>query len=615
MSKRRHKREEQNQHHFNHHTLSSSTTQQINDRLTAIYKDENGDMPDMKHIAIKKRNPFLRFVFFALIIGALICVGAWIKVFIFPTLSSQLTDNNQIEITLSGPTDLSLGATSTYTVSYKNHLSVPLVNSVISLRYPNGFIFVTSSRPTTNTSHNEVTLATIPAQAEGSFTITGRMYGSLQQPKSWSALLHFQPENVTSVQQKIATLETKIISSPYSLSITGPEKITIGTDTDFIFTVKKELGGFTEPLEITPVVPENFSISSSTPLLNSNTHWTVSASTSTALSFKLHGKFTSSSTSSPMSVQAFYLPPGATQNFLVAETQFDTQLASTNVALTVSTNGSSDTSLTSAPGEHIAVAVNLKNITQQTLKDITAQLVFQGPSADKKSILDWNNLQDTHNGKVVGEQISDTVRQGTITWNKTQIPGLAQLKPNEEITIEIQLPIKSSKDFDLSSVPNKVITIIPGVTVIDSKNKSLTTSASSITIALGASISFENRHTVTTDTNGKEVHSLNWVLNNTSSGLKNIQISADIFGDVTFTESSPPSAGTESFDQTKKHLVWTMASLPSEADVVNFPFTITLNSKNPTQTSLMSKVTVVAEDAETGNKITASADAIPLSAN
>jgi hypothetical protein len=32
----------------------------------------------------------------------------------------------------------------------------------------------------------------------------------------------------------------------------------------------------------------------------------------------------------------------------------------------------------------------------------------------------------------------------------------------------------------------------------------------------------------------------------------------------------------------------------------------------PTQTALMSKVTVVAEDADTGNKITASGEAVPL---
>lgn len=611
MSKHRHHLSS-DQKRFDRHAISSSTTKEINDRLTAIYQDEDGEMPDMKHIKIKKRNPVLRALLGLLVLATLISLGAWAKILIFPN-NSSLSGEGEIILKLTGPTTISFGATSTYTIAYENNMNVPLRNTIATLRYPTGFVFVTSSLPTKNTGHNEINLGTVSAKNKGSFTITGVMYGGVNQTKSWTASLSYQPEGITSVQQKIANLETTVTDSPFTLSITGPDKVAIGTETEFIFTVKNEKGALAQPLEIAPILPDNFSVTTSTPVLGSNKHWAFTSPTSTSASFKLRGKYTGTSNDvfSPIKGQLLFLLTAKNQSFSVAETTLNTELTSNNLSLTMSVNGSAESPIASAQGQKLTIAFNIKNTTKQTLKDVTARLLIQGPSVNKKSVMNWDALEDTHSGKVIGEQISDTVRQGSITWNKTQIPALAELKPNSEVTVEINLPVKTAAEFDLSNIKDKTITIISGVTARDDKNKEQTVSSLPLSVTLGAAISFENRHSITTD-DGKEIHALNWVLNNSSSGLKNIQISADVYGDIAFAESSAPSAGIGKYDETKKHLLWTMSELPAQADVVSWPFTITVNTKNPTQTYLMSKVTVTAEDAETGNKIAATADAIPL---
>jgi hypothetical protein len=585
MSKKRHKRNQSGQRRFDHHPLPSSVSQEINDRLTSIYQDEDGEMLDMKHIKIKKRSPLLRFIFALLVIGTLVCVGVWAKFLLFPQGVSQNAGDDQVVLTLSGPTTVVFGATSTYTVNYENHLRTPLTNTIANIRYPAGFVFLTSSIPASSTLRNEFNLGTIPAQEQGSFTVTGLTYGAVDQTKSWTATLNYQPENITSVQQKLVNLETKVTNSPYTLSITGPDKVTVGTETQFSFTLKNNLNSLNQSLEVVPLLPDNFSLTTSTPALGTNQHWSVPASTSTTVVFTLKGKFTGAgnSTSTPIKGQLLYLLTSQNQNFSVAETTLSTEVASSDVALTTSINGSTTSPISTSQGQILNITLNIKNTTKQSLKNITARLVFQGPSVNKKSIFDWNTLADSHNGTVLGEQISDTLRQGTISWNKKQIPELVELKPDQETSIEVQLPLKSAADFDLSGIKDKTMTVVAGITATDNANKEVANAGSPITVVLGGSVSFENRHTVITDGNGKEVHTFNWVLNNTSSGLKNIQISADVFGDVSFADSSAPSAGNATFEPIKKHITWSISTLPAEADVVNWPFTITVNSKNPTQ--------------------------------
>ncbi|MEK7160680.1 MAG: hypothetical protein AAB724_01485, partial [Patescibacteria group bacterium] len=65
---------------------------------------------------------------------------------------------------------------------------------------------------------------------------------------------------------------------------------------------------------------------------------------------------------------------------------------------------------------------------------------------------------DQYDGDVFGEQISDEIRRGKITWNKAKIPALALIKPNDEINIDVRLPIKGIKDFDLPSVSGTLVT-------------------------------------------------------------------------------------------------------------------------------------------------------------
>jgi hypothetical protein len=82
--------------------------------------------------------------------------------------------------------------------------------------------------------------------------------------------------------------------------------------------------------------------------------------------------------------------------------------------------------------------------------------------------------------------------------------------------------------------------------------------------------------------------------------------------DITFKELSIPPAGTYIFDQKTKQLTWKIPEMPTSVDVLGWPFSITLNNKNSSQNTLMSKVTLEAEDTVTGKVIKLTGPEIPL---
>lgn len=611
MSKR-HKRQ---QHHFDRHAISPTTTQEITRRLNAIYRDEDGEMPDMQHISIKKKNHFLRFILILLILGTAVSIGAWFNMFFLQKTTSSIS-YDEVAVTIEGPKTTAFSVTSTFTITYENRLTIPVKNSTVTLRYPEGFTVTDTSLPAKNATKNEFSIGTINAGEKKSFTISGNLLSPIHQARSLTATLAYQPEGITSAQQKTHTFEIETSETPYQISITGPAQALVGSETELIFEIRNTKTALNQNLELVPILPDNFSLTTSSPVLNSGNLWVVTPSTSTSKLFKLRGKYTSSSSDVvPIKGQLFFLPNSSQrQRFLIAETELSSAPAPTVTGLALSINGSTENKIASAQGETLVITAQIKNTTKKSLKDITTNLILQGPSVNKKSVMDWTNLEDKNNGKVIGEQLSQTVRQGSIMWNKTMIPKLAELKPGEEVTVEIRLPIKTAKDFDISTIKEKVITVILGTTAHNDSGKVETSTLPPISITLGSNISFENRHSLETR-DGKEVHSINWVVHNIPSGIKNATISAEVFGTTRFEETSSPSAGKGSYNEVKKQITWIMDELPQEIDVVNWPFTLTLDTKNPTQTILLSKITLTAEDAETGNKITATGDAIPLNTN
>jgi len=600
-------------------TTISANKKEMNDSLAAIYQDGSGKIPDMKEIAIKKTRPLLRLITIVILGGAALAVLAWTGYIFTP---SNRFPEDKIALEIHGPDHLGLGATSTYYITYKNTYSEALKDATLNIYYPAGFAFTDSSPSADNSGHNEWHIGNIPAGEGGAITVEGKNYGTLNEEESWRVFLNYKPTNFNSDLQKAATLTTVIDSSPFSLSVSGPDKASLGADVEYSFNVKNDGDWAPDSLQLSPVLPANFTISSSTPALDKNNRWSFSllsgkGTTSTtaallkSLTFKVKGKFGDSEDKTSSIKGVLSLPTTPTKpSYQIAVAEIASELVKNDLSYNMAINGSVNDS-DSQPDDILNITLHLKNTNAKDIKNVSVALALDSPSVKRQSILKWPEIVDQSDGTIQGEQVSDDVRRGTITWNSKKIPALAKVKSNDEINIDVRLPIKSGKDFDLNAIKNSKILATSQLTFTDQTGAEHTINANPITITLNSDFKFENRDAVSTDSNGKEQHAVAWVITNSFHALKNIEISADAYGDVSFVPGSV-AAGTVDFAPDTKKITWKIAELPESVDVANAAFTITLNQKNPTQNTLLSKVHVQAEDAVTGKKLDFMAEEVAL---
>ncbi len=595
-------------------TMPTANEQRIDDGLASIYQNEQGRMPDMRKIDIKKRHPVLGFIVALLIIASLMAFVAWIGFFVLP--SKDAFSEDQVSLTVEGPKNVMVGATTTYTIAYRNNQDTAIDNATLSLWYPAGFVFVTSSFPLKNASHNEAALGTLAPEAGGEITITGITYGSLNQSGSLRLSLKYEPQNISSALQKTADLVTTVTESPLTVTIQAPEKISAGSQTEITFLVKNIGSGTLPELRLAPIVPPNFAPASSTPLLTKDQQWVIkNNSTSTAsfktLSFVLRGSFSDEGAAElPIKAELYILAPGVNQVYKIAETGVQSNLVKTGALVSVAVNGNLETQNVQ-PGNTLNYTVNIKNTSANEIKDASVLLAIDGPSYKNQSILKWAAIKDPHDGDIKGEQISTSIRHGQISWNKKNIPALASLKPGQELNIDIELPIKTKDDVELQNFSEAKITNLATLNYTDVGGTNKNASAAALILLVNSDLSIETRDTVTSE-GGQEKHAITWLLNNTFHPLKNMTLTANVFGDIGEIDTSAVPAGTATFDQTAKKLTWTIPEMPESVDVLAWPFTVTLLKKNPTQNTLVSKVTLTAEDTVTGQIISLTGNEITL---
>lgn len=595
---------------------------ELDKNLTSIYSD-HGKMPDMKKIRVKKSNPFVRGLITLLIFGGILAAAAWSGFFILPN-QNKFSDT-QLELKVSGPEIVALGNEETYNISYENKQNIKLNNAVLSIKYPETFSYSNSSMAPENSGHTEWKIGTIGPKQKGNITITGKSYGATDQTGSWRVFLTYQPENFNSELQKLTTLNTKIGQSPFTITISGQDKITAGTDTEYTFTVTNSNTWWPDKIELIPTWPKNFTLTSSDPTIVKGNKWTIAsaniqASTSTGqiapLIYKIKGKWTENTDPTVTSslIKASLNLTYNSQTFSIAESSLNTQVEKNNIALSLAINGSNK-DFSTQPGDTLNMILNLKNTSQTDLNKASIKLSIIAPSYKNQSVLNWSNIVDKYDGSIEGKQLNDTERQGTITWNSATIKELAKLKPNQEINIELRLPFKDLKTFDWDQIKNFKINLASEVVYTDANGNKQTVAGNPIVATINSNLKFESRDTVSTDAGGLEKHQISWILTNDFHPLKNLQLSAEVFGDITFIPPTEVPAGKFNFDNNAKKITWTIPEMPTSLDTLALSFDIIINKKNPTQNMLVSKVRVQAEDVVTDSKLDLAGDEIPLTAN
>lgn len=582
---------------------------QISENLTAIYQNQDGSLPDMKNFQKSRRVKIIQAFFRILMIG-LLAVMLASGIIYFTNRNNNQT--NDVVLSMGAEESVKIGQSVTFHIRYGNPQSVPISQAVITVRYPEGFVFEKSNIPSTNDAHDEWKLGVLQKNAEGTLDITGRVYGSLNEQQSLRAFMNYLPSNFSSEFQKVATFAYTIQQSPVQIHVTAPPNTSYGATIPVDVTVSHDPDFSFDSLSFV-IEPQNgFVKKNSEPLSDqiSDMVWTLNSQSSTA-TIKIQGSFLSqepSATSSkPMVLKVIgYRTPQKTGNPIVlAETTYLPALVHTALEAKLVINGAlADTMV--KPGENINASLVLKNTGNSALKNIEVALTLEAPAMGRQSILDWAHIQDSKDGTITGKSLSDTRRQGIVTWNNRQIPELSSLAAGKEVRIDVVLPIKKDEADAEKYTSWNITATTEAKYEVDGEKSSVNSNA--VNLLINSDVALEVRDEVSSDST---IHTVTWLLSNTYHPLRDIELSADVYGDVSFDESKlTVPAGTAAFDKTKKKMKWNIAQMPNGVDVYALQFTLTNNKPNPSQIQLTSKVKVKVVDTVTQKEIILAGDEV-----
>ncbi|MEK7131416.1 MAG: hypothetical protein AAB797_01615, partial [Patescibacteria group bacterium] len=81
-----------------------SRQDKISKQLVQIYQDNEGHLPDMRKIKIKKSHPGFKTFFVLLLLGGLLSAAAWAGFFLMP--SDKKFTEEQIGLNINGPKNI-----------------------------------------------------------------------------------------------------------------------------------------------------------------------------------------------------------------------------------------------------------------------------------------------------------------------------------------------------------------------------------------------------------------------------------------------------------------------------------------------------------------------------
>lgn len=593
--------------------LSKTTEKRIQNDLKQIYQNDDGSMPNMSDFQKKKKRSrgggFFAFILACLFFGAVAWAG-----FFYLQPQSKFKEQDVV-LSITGNTEVKIGQEVSYRLRYQNSQNVPLSKVVLQVKYPQGFVLSNISKEPTNEKKDEWQLGSLAPQESGFIDLVGKIYGDLEDKASFRAFLNYIPSNFNSEFQKVANLNVFLKEAPVDLTVSAPVEVVANVPVDLVINIKKQV---TDSVVNTALVVEPgklFTKISSVPESDKDNlyQWSM-ATMPDNQEIKLSGNFVSEDATEAEIVVKVIGWQGETHNggsFVLRQQVVKVRLIKAEINATLAINGSMKDGATH-PGEVLNITVALKNSGQSALKNINAHLFFETPSVDKKSFLDWTKIEDPADGDFSGEQINEETRRGVIVWNAKNIKNLAALAPGDDVHIDLSIPLKEGQETDLSDFKTFLMTAVAEISY-ENGSEQKTLSSNKIALTINSDFTFSSDNQVKTNDQGQEEHNLSWKIENSFHELKDIELSADIYGDFVWDEKKlVAGAGEAKFDPQTKHLTWKVAQMPVSVDVLALKFGFALNSKNPTQTELISKVSVKAIDVKTGQEITLSGDEVKL---
>ncbi|MCB9798403.1 hypothetical protein H6758_01615 [Candidatus Nomurabacteria bacterium] len=586
--------------------------EKIEEKLSKIYKNKDGSIPDMKHFKKRRGGRFFRALFTLIFSGIFVAGVVYAGLFYLTPHASFAPESVILEI--EGSEIAPFGGDVRYRIRYRNTSSVGLDNVVLQVKYPEGFVYRDASVHQESENHERFDIGFLQGYEGGFIDIFGRMYGDVGKSQSIRAFINYIPVNFSSEFQKVDSLNIEVANPEYNLEVAMPTEVVAGD-------IVEAQVSFSD-------LPENVSLEQLYLRVVQNDAFLLQSANLEEVPFN-KGKFSLSSLGEDKmaKISGVFVNPeesGETElvfellgtsgqsehngEYVYASKILPITVLETDMVSRLVINGATK-QLDVQPGEMLASSIFLQNEGKTQVDNVEVYLRFDTPSFDEKSMLSWADLIDDRDGEISGEQVNENTRRAILKWDKSTVPEFLTIEPGDEVILDVSIPVRNIDQIELSEFSTyEIIANLEVQYEVDGETEILTQKPLMLTV--NSDLGIEVLHEIEEE---QLVHTMSWVLSNHFHELSNVQVEADIYGDITWLddELSVP-AGEVQFDPETQKVLWNMETFPLGVDVLALQFAFQNNVDNPTQTNLTSKINVRAVDSITGKEILLVVDGVKL---
>lgn len=603
--------------------------EEIEESLNEIYQDDDGKIVDVKKLSIKKGHGFFFWFFvFILFAGSLIGAGYGVSHYYFNSSNNV----EEVELVVSGETEVLSSEEYFYEINYKNLSSVPLHDVRIEVKYPENYIFI-ESQPAPSLEKNTVwEIDTIAPFNTGKIQIRGEMVGKDGITGILLANMTYMPENFSSYFEKKGAVSTKIKGIGLEIEIDYIKSALVNDDNEIAIRINSQEKSYLNNFRVTLEPQENIEILDNSEykdkegIIDFETIragvWQINEVKSEVLELPVLIKFLDKE--QDLQSLKFYFSKGIKNEQDKEESQkyydffediIEFEVMKSDLNLTVFCNGSKD-DIGIDFDNYLNYSIVYNNKGEAEMKNVIIMAVLES------DFIDWDTLEDSSGGKKIGN---------TITWTKEEIASLETIEQNQEGSIDFSVKMKGAPDsinpdldyqvkaFSQYSV-GKVDDDSDEETEDDSEEKSEIDNRSNIIVSkINSNMNFdesvryfnEDNIPVGTGPNPPEVgkitsYKVYWKLTNNLHELRDVEIVSNLPEHVSWEDKSNVSAGTITYLKDKHAISWSINRLPITVVEATADFNISLTPKEDDKDKIMvllGGTNIIAEDSETEERL------------
>lgn len=353
---------------------------------------------------------------------------------------------NNITIDVQAPFAIGGGETLSLDVAVTNRNAVAVESATLIVEYPPGTQDVTTAGK--ELFRERVPMGSIKPGEALHIPVKAKIFGEENEEKTITVSVEYRVQGSSATFFKEAEpLRLKVSSSPVVLSIEGVKEISSGQEIALTLTLTSNSSSPLENLLVQAEYPFGFDFSESNPqTVKGQNLWSIeSLKPGSKEQIVLKGVMTGGSAEA----RTFHFSVGVSNErdrFALASalTTAATEITLTDpfIGLTVTTNGSTNKTVSVGQSDPVTVSITFENTLSDTIYDGTIRAVLAG-----------NGLTANNVNAAQGFYDSST---NTIIWDRAHVEGLGELAPGDQETVTFTI---AGANLDADRTPQVSYTV------------------------------------------------------------------------------------------------------------------------------------------------------------